>query len=388
MNLIRLFDFEARRFFRVLGRFSACSRRRKRPLGTPARTGAPMTSIVRWLTAVVVFSLIGADVYAQSVHEDSPLVQAAQNGRLGARFKKYSLVKARMRAPAIAVAHWYNTNRTLQVGETVLLLEFFTTSCGPCIADIPRIRDIATHYQNRITVLSIHPAAPTKMIEHFIKAHSIATPIGIDAGRTLESYGVTGVPTYFIVNSDGVVLLKAHVPPTDRVLDRALSGATPIEDLRGPADVATRPRPQARTVAARSISTGDPIRDIEASEWLNSPPLTADVLRSRVVLIDFWATWCRPCVDKLPLIQQYANRFPSLTVIGVHHAADAAAIKRYVRDQGITFPVAIDTGKTWNTFSITFVPTYLLVDRGVVRFAGTSPPTIDEIGAILSLTTK
>ena len=117
---------------------------------------------------------------------------------------------------------------------------------------------------------------------------------------------------------------------------------------------------------------------ITARTWLNSKPVPASALRNKVVLLDFWATWCLPCVYNLPKMQMLADNFSSapFAVIGVHYQSGSPQIPMYLRDQRVHFPIAVDSGATFTRFGIAQVPTYLLFDKqGSVRFQGnTAPP--------------
>ncbi len=91
-----------------------------------------------------------------------------------------------------------------------------------------------------------------------------------------------------------------------------------------------------------------------AVEWLNSPPLTAEGLRGKVVLIDFWTYSCINCLRTLPYVKAWADKYKEqgLVVIGVHAPEFAFErnidnVRKASRDLGVTYPVAID-----NNFAI------------------------------------
>ena len=105
---------------------------------------------------------------------------------------------------------------------------------------------------------------------------------------------------------------------------------------------------------------------IEAASWLNTPDsLSWDKLRGKVVLLDFWGTWCGPCVKKIPQVEQFAKKYAGrdLVVIGIHSAQESEACEEFVARNGITFPIAIDSGKTAEGFAINSWPSIFLIDK-------------------------
>jgi thiol-disulfide isomerase/thioredoxin len=119
---------------------------------------------------------------------------------------------------------------------------------------------------------------------------------------------------------------------------------------------------------------------IEATSWLNTEgALDWDKLKGKVVVLDFWGTWCGPCVKKLPEVQAFADKYAGsdLVVIGVHSSQDAETCADFVKEHKLTYPIAIDSGKTAESFGVASWPTVFLVDKtGKVTMGYTSklPP--------------
>ena len=107
-----------------------------------------------------------------------------------------------------------------------------------------------------------------------------------------------------------------------------------------------------------------------AVAWLNSPPLSAESLKGKVVLVDFWTYSCINCLRTLPYIRAWAEKYKDsgLVVIGVHapefaFEKDLDNVKQAVRELKITYPVAIDNDrKIWNGFSNSYWPADYLID--------------------------
>jgi cytochrome c biogenesis protein CcdA/thiol-disulfide isomerase/thioredoxin len=113
-----------------------------------------------------------------------------------------------------------------------------------------------------------------------------------------------------------------------------------------------------------------------AVAWLNSPPLTGDSLRGKVVLIDFWTYSCINCLRELPYIKAWAQKYgpAGLVIIGVHtpefaFERVAANVQKANKDLGVTYPVAIDSDyKIWSAFNNQYWPALYFVDStGIIR---------------------
>lgn len=94
--------------------------------------------------------------------------------------------------------------------------------------------------------------------------------------------------------------------------------------------------------------------------------------RGKVVLLDFWASWCGPCKKSFPAIEELHRAYKGrgLTVLAVSVDEDAAAMKAFLRQHAVTFSVARDAKhRLVEAVKVSAMPTSLLVDRrGVIRF--------------------
>jgi cytochrome c biogenesis protein CcdA/thiol-disulfide isomerase/thioredoxin len=107
-----------------------------------------------------------------------------------------------------------------------------------------------------------------------------------------------------------------------------------------------------------------------ATLWLNSPPLTAEELRGKVVVVDFWTYSCINCLRALPYVKAWYEKYKDhgLVVIGVHapefaFEKDASNVRRAVTDLKITYPVALDNDYAiWQAFNNQYWPAHYFID--------------------------
>jgi len=134
-----------------------------------------------------------------------------------------------------------------------------------------------------------------------------------------------------------------------------------------------------------------------ATGWLNSPPLTPESLKGKVVLIDFWTYSCINCLRTLPYLKGWNEKYKAsgLVIIGVHapefaFEKDPANVEKAVHELGITYPVAIDSRYAiWNAFGNQYWPAHYFIDaagkiRGHHFGEGDYPVTEHEIQTLLA----
>ena len=106
---------------------------------------------------------------------------------------------------------------------------------------------------------------------------------------------------------------------------------------------------------------------------LAGEPVSREALRGKVVLVNFWATWCPPCRLEMPGFQKIYDRKhdQGFTILGVAtDAASTAEESSFLRERGITYPVAMANGEAVSAFgNVNTLPTSFLIDRdGRIRY--------------------
>ena len=113
-----------------------------------------------------------------------------------------------------------------------------------------------------------------------------------------------------------------------------------------------------------------------ATGWLNSPALTPDELRGKVVLVDFWTYTCINWLRTLGYVRAWADKYADegLVVVGVHtpefpFERDPGNVERAVAEMDVRYPVALDPDyKVWNAFSNNYWPAVYIADaEGTIR---------------------
>jgi len=124
-----------------------------------------------------------------------------------------------------------------------------------------------------------------------------------------------------------------------------------------------------RQSPSQPVSVGDTAPDFTLPT-LGAGSLSLRDYRRQVVLVNFWATWCPPCVEETPGLERFAQqeRNQGVTVISISVDQDANALQRFVTQYRLSFPVARDPDQAvasrYGTFK--FPETYILDREGKV----------------------
>lgn len=103
--------------------------------------------------------------------------------------------------------------------------------------------------------------------------------------------------------------------------------------------------------------------------------VSLDDYRGRVILLDFWATFCPPCVEALPELQALYNAHSArgLIVLGVTVDDRAPLVKKATTRAKVTYPILQSTPEVWNAYKVNALPSVILVGRDgniIKRYGG------------------
>jgi thiol-disulfide isomerase/thioredoxin len=91
--------------------------------------------------------------------------------------------------------------------------------------------------------------------------------------------------------------------------------------------------------------SGQAAPELKFASWVNGKSVDLASLRGKVVVVDFWAVWCGPCVEALPKVEALAEKYQKqgVVVIGVHAVGTPlAAVEKFVKQHRLTYPIGLD----------------------------------------------
>ena len=121
---------------------------------------------------------------------------------------------------------------------------------------------------------------------------------------------------------------------------------------------------------SRTNFVGQAALDFQVTD-LNGEPLSLEKFKGQVVLLDFWATWCGPCIREMPNVkrtyQKYKNQ--KFQIIGISLDRDRTSLDAYIEKENITWPNYFDNGdQISNMYQVQSIPSTFLIDaEGIIR---------------------
>ena len=316
----------------------------------------------------------------------------------------------------------------------VVVVDFWATWCGPCRKALPENVEMVGDLSGRgLVMIGVHDAnRGSERMEEVAKEAKINYPLAIDdGGKSAKAWNVGFWPTYAVVDRKGIVraigLQPQHVRGVvEKLLDEpgdekgeekgqekggdaggsapsTTPAASPSDDAAKPAKGATS---AAKPVDASLLEGGAERRAalarfdacpeapaLAVGDWLNAKDLPKDPslasLEGKIVVLDFWATWCGPCLAAVPKMNELARKYADkgVVLIGVCHRQGGEKMAATVKERGISYPVCVDRdGKTNEAYTVDSYPDYYLIDRqGRLRGADVSTAGLEKaIEALLA----
>lgn len=199
---------------------------------------------------------------------------------------------------------------------------------------------------------------------------------GSEAARAKERFGIRGVPTVIFLDHEGKerpdLRLEGFEKPSAFLEKRMKQVASPVG--AGSTALAKNVADSKAPVAdATPGSAPEPAPALDMN-LLNGGVLKLGSLRGKVVLVDFWATWCVPCLSEIPMFNQLKKDYQSRGVEVIAIATDeegAAKVKPFVKAHPMDYTQVIGDRSTAGAFNVddSLLPVTILIDKqGRIRF--------------------
>ncbi|MBL9191445.1 MAG: redoxin domain-containing protein [Opitutaceae bacterium] len=312
-------------------------------------------------------------------------------------------LRVRSQSPIAAVATWATGKANVQAGKVqslemkftaldgrevdlaqlrgkVVLIDFWATWCGPCKEELPNVLANYRKYHDQgleVIAISLDAEKDRQTLIDFVREHQLPWPQHFD-GRGWKNefatrFGVRAIPAMFLLDQTGkVVTTEARGPKLETEIRRLLQlDAAPAVDAEGARKSMLAPG----VLAPDFVSLTSDGRPVRVSDY-----------RGRVLILDFWATWCGPCIASMPHTQQIAAKYADqgVTVLAVCTGDKRKRFEDWVSLKASAYPAlrftfdphdqdtpARDQRASRVLYGVPSIPTQFIIDREG-RIAGTT----------------
>ncbi len=144
---------------------------------------------------------------------------------------------------------------------------------------------------------------------------------------------------------------------------------TPVVESEEPAEEPVTP-PQEVTTKESEFASGKPAPDFTLKN-LDGEEVSLSDYRGKIVLVNFWATWCGYCDMEMPDLQKLDDENEDLVVLAVDVMEDKNTVEKYIKDGGYTFDVVLDEdGNISQTYLVSGYPTSYFIDPEGILLGG------------------
>lgn len=273
----------------------------------------------------------------------------------------------------------------------VVLLDFWATWCGPCIAEIPNVKRTYEKYKDqKFQIIGISLDRSITPLEEYIEQKELGWVHYWDnSGKVSNMYKVRGIPSTFLIDGEGTIRktdLRGHA------LEHAVEDLVK-ENLAKPTKTSetgsqSQSIPATKLLKQETTSEKDePIKPARTnpSEWIGKPApdfqvtnlkgeeLSLKDYRGQVVLLDFWATWCGPCIAEMPKVKRTyeAYKDQNFQIIGISLDRSKQPLEEYIEKEGLGWIHYWDESRELRTlYGVWGIPSAFLIDsEGIIRKA-------------------
>jgi len=133
---------------------------------------------------------------------------------------------------------------------------------------------------------------------------------------------------------------------------------------------------------AHNALIGKPMPKLDLSGWVNGQ-VYSEKMKGKIVIIDFWATWCGPCIAAIPHNNKMAKKYADKGVLVLGLCGSGRGEEKMgdvIKAKGIAYPNARPTPATEEAWRVYWYPTYAVVDRnGALRAIGIKPDYVEKV---------
>ncbi len=239
--------------------------------------------------------------------------------------------------------------------DKVYVVEFWATWCGPCLQSMPHISELQEQYQGRVQFIGVSDEDVATVTEFLGKetrdsqtwADVLRYTIAVDEdGTTQRDYmGAAqqrGIPCAFIVNQDKKIAWIGHPMNIDEPLQAVVDGSWNVSEARSEflSTVTPASPPPTPAVEVDPLEPGMDAPEVQVGSVVQGAAVEP-FQDGKVYVVEFWATWCGPCLSSMPHISELQKEYgDAVQFIGVTDE-DAGTVNGFMEQEA-------PAGGTWS----------------------------------------
>jgi peroxiredoxin len=235
-----------------------------------------------------------------------------------------------------------------QLRGRVVLLDFWATWCGPCKEELPNILAAYQKYHAKgfeVVAVSLDSEKDRQKLLDYVRDHQLPWPQHFDGqgwkNEFAAKFSIRAIPAMFLLDQEGkVASTNARGPRLETEIRRLLKlDAAPGATLAP----ATAPVPSTVPVGDGPpkplLGVGATAPDFVSHDLAGQPVRISDY-RGKILILDFWATWCMPCIASMPHTQEVATRYADqgVVVLAVCTGDKRKRFEDWVRLKAMDYP--------------------------------------------------
>lgn len=298
----------------------------------------------------------------------------------------------------------------------MIILNFWATWCPYCVREIPYFIELYEKYRDQgLAIIGVSTDRQgIDVVKSYVNHHKINYPILMANLKVQKDYGgVQSIPVTFVIDKEGKIVrhyngykdkdvfiqdiksfLGNNTNSTEKLESSEPEGSkktvNPVEALK--LDAFEKIEIQAGDRDFTSVSSTPP--DVlsgkgnqEAPDFvlvdMSNKGVQLSSLRGKVVLLDFWATWCDPSHKAMTYLDSLYKKYgdKGLMIIGMNNEGDQDRAMTFAKSR-ISYPVILSADKQFKDYSVTAIPSLFYIDKmGKVRYfdIGFGPDSEKEI---------
>jgi thiol-disulfide isomerase/thioredoxin len=282
----------------------------------------------------------------------------------------------------------------------MVILNFWATWCPYCVKEIPHFIELYEEYKDQgLAIIGISTDRQgVDVVKSYIQKHKINYPILMANLKVQQEYGgVQSIPVTFIIDKEGKIVNQYNGYKDKSTF---LQDIMSILGDKSESSNAGEPKPVAKTTPVDEALKLDAYEKIEVQPdernftlVSQTPPailsgkgnqmapgfvlmdltdkaVQLSSLKGKVVLLDFWTTWCEPCQKSTSYLESLNKKYKDkgLAIIGMNNESDNARVESLVKGR-ISYTTILNADKQFKEYSVMAIPSLFYIDKtGKLRY--------------------